>query len=41
MDGVEFGWEIGRYDDGTYFVGIRPGDFIVYYAPWDGREYDT
>lgn len=41
VDGVEFGWEVSRYDDGTYAVGVRPGDFIVYYAPWDGEEYDT
>jgi hypothetical protein len=26
---------------GTHFVGIVPGDFIVYYAPWDGLDYDT
>ncbi len=41
VDGVTFGWQVGRYDDGTYFVGITPGDFIVYYAPWDGLGYDT
>lgn len=41
VDGVVFGWEVDQYDDGTYFIGIRPGDFIVYYEPWDGLEYDT
>lgn len=41
VDGVTFGWEVDQYDDGTYFIGIRPGDFIVYYEPWDGLEYDT
>ncbi len=41
VDGVMFGWEIGQYPDGQYYVGIRPGDFVVYYAPWDGEEYDT
>ncbi|GAA4740859.1 hypothetical protein GCM10023350_26710 [Nocardioides endophyticus] len=41
VDGVRFGWKVGRYDDGTHFVGIVPGDFIVYYAPWDGLDYDT
>ncbi|WP_182378808.1 hypothetical protein [Nocardioides sp. WS12] len=41
VDGVTFGWEVDRYEDGTYFIGIRPGDFIVYYEPWDGLEYDT
>ncbi|HWJ09481.1 MAG TPA: hypothetical protein VNS46_08910 [Nocardioides sp.] len=41
VDGVTFGWELERYEDGTYYIGIRPGDFIVYYEPWDGLEYDT
>jgi hypothetical protein len=30
-----------RYADGTYFIGIEPGDFICYYTPWDGHDYDT
>lgn len=41
IDGTEFGWKVGRYDDGTYHINIEPGDFICYYAPWDGEEYDT
>jgi hypothetical protein len=41
VDGVNFGWKVGRYDDGTYFINIEPGDFIAYYAPWDGLEYDS
>jgi hypothetical protein len=41
IDGVTFGWKVGRYDDGSYYVNIHPGDFIAYYAPWDGRDYDT
>ncbi|TWH01394.1 hypothetical protein L615_001900000750 [Nocardioides sp. J9] len=41
VDGVTFGWEVDQYDDGTYYIGIRPGDFIVYYEPWDGSGYDT
>ncbi len=41
IDGVMFGWEIGQYEDGMYYVGIRPGDFMVYYEPWDGEHYDT
>ena len=41
VDGVRFGWHVGRYDDGTYYINIVPGDFIAYYAPWDGLEYDT
>jgi hypothetical protein len=41
VDGVSFGWKVGRYDDGTYYINIEPGDFIAYYEPWDGLEYDT
>lgn len=41
VDGVTFGWNLDRYDDGTYFINIVPGDFIAYYAPWDGLGYDT
>lgn len=41
VDGVMFGWRVSKYDDGTYNVNIEPGDFIAYYAPWDGLEYDT
>jgi hypothetical protein len=41
VDGTEFGWKVDRYADGTYFISIEPGDFICYYAPWDGHDYDT
>jgi hypothetical protein len=41
VDGTVFGWNVGRYDDGTYFINVQPGDFICYYAPWDGVDYDT
>ncbi|RLV49821.1 hypothetical protein D9V37_07995 [Nocardioides mangrovicus] len=41
VDGTEFGWEVGRYDDGSYYISIEPGDFIAYSSPWDGYEYDT
>ncbi len=40
IDGVIFGWKVHRYD-GVYSINIEPGDFIAYYAPWDGIEYDT
>lgn len=40
VGGVEFGWQVTEYD-GTYNINIAPGDFIAYYAPWDGFEYDT
>lgn len=39
---TRFGWKVGRYPDGgEHYVSIVPGDFMVYYAPWDGLEYDT
>lgn len=41
VDGVTFGWEVGQYDDGTWFITIAPGDFISYYEPFDGLQYDT
>jgi hypothetical protein len=40
VDGVTFGWRVDQYD-GTYVVSVAPGDFIAYYAPWDGLGYDT
>jgi hypothetical protein len=40
LDGVEFGWQVEEYE-GTYSIDIAPGDFIAYYAPWDGLDYDT
>lgn len=40
VNGVEFGWRVNDYD-GEPAVNIEPGDFICYYEPWDGYEYDT
>ena len=40
VEGVGFGWEVVKYD-GMYSINIAPGDFIAYYEPWDGLEYDT
>lgn len=40
VDGVEFGWRFEVFE-GTATVNIEPGDFIAYYEPWDGYEYDT
>ena len=40
VGGVAFGWTVGHFD-GTYSINIEPGDFIAYYEPWDGLEYDT
>ena len=41
VDGVTFGWRVGRYDNGEYYINIEPGNFIAYYEPWDGMGYDT
>jgi hypothetical protein len=41
VDGVTFGWKVGQYEDGTYYINIEPGNFIAYYEPWDGLQYDT
>lgn len=40
VDAVVFGFVPQEYD-GMWSVNIQPGDFIAYYAPWDGYEYDT
>ncbi|WP_350277075.1 hypothetical protein [Kribbella sp. HUAS MG21] len=40
IDGVTFGW-VGEDYEGTYSIHIEPGNFIAYYEPWDGLEYDT
>jgi hypothetical protein len=41
VDGVTFGWKVGQYEDGTYYISVEPGDFIAYYEPWDGLGYDS
>lgn len=41
IHGTRFGWKTGHYPSGTAYISILPGDFIVYYAPWDGLGYDT
>ena len=38
VDGVTFGFV---YEAEIDSIHIEPGDFIAYYAPWDGLEYDT
>jgi hypothetical protein len=40
VDGVIFGW-VGSEFEGVYSIHIEPGDFIAYYEPWDGLDYDT
>jgi hypothetical protein len=41
VDGVTFGWKVGQYEDGEYYINIEPGDFVAYHEPWDGLQYDT
>ncbi|UAL31416.1 hypothetical protein K8W59_08240 [Nocardioides rotundus] len=40
LNGVTFGWKATRFQ-GSLSIHIEPGNFIAYYAPWDGEEYDT
>jgi hypothetical protein len=40
IDGVTFGWKVNEYD-GILSINVEPGDFIAYYEPWDGLDYDT
>lgn len=40
IEGVRFGWEVDEYD-GTLSIMVSPGDFVCYYEPWDGLDYDT
>lgn len=40
IDGVDVGWRFRASDDWAS-LNIEPGDFICYYEPWDGEEYDT
>ncbi|KRA31398.1 MULTISPECIES: hypothetical protein [unclassified Nocardioides] len=40
IDHVEFGWAVSEFE-GDYSINIEPGNFIAYYEPWDGLEYDT
>ena len=42
VDGVTFGWAVGRYGkSGPFSINVEPGNFICYYAPWNGLVYDT
>lgn len=41
IDGVTFGWEVDQYEGGSCSINIEPGNFIAYYEPWNGLEYDT
>jgi hypothetical protein len=40
VDGIRFGWRASRFQ-GLWSINVEPGDFIAYYEPWDGFEYDT
>lgn len=39
-DGVDFGFVPSSFE-AEWSVSVHPGDFIAYYEPWDGEEYDT
>lgn len=39
--GVTFGFVPEDLGDGQVSIIVQPGDFIAYYEPWDGEEYDT
>ena len=41
VDGALFGWVLDELEPGMFQIRIEPGDFIAYYGPWDGLEYDT
>ncbi len=40
-DGVTFGFVPEEIDEDTISIQIQPGNFIAYYEPWDGEDYDT
>lgn len=40
VDGVKFGWAITKFDS-LYSIDVVPGNFIAYYEPWTGHDYDT
>jgi rubredoxin len=39
--GVTFGFVPERLGDEEISITVQPGNFIAYYEPWDGEEYDT
>jgi hypothetical protein len=39
--GVTFGFVPEDFGDGEISIIVEPGNFIAYYEPWDGEEYDT
>ncbi|HEX4443205.1 MAG TPA: hypothetical protein VHZ81_06510 [Galbitalea sp.] len=41
FDGVTFGFVPNEIDEDLISVNVEPGDFMAYYEPWDGEEYDT
>jgi hypothetical protein len=40
FDGVPFGF-VPQDIEGTMQIHVEPGNFIAYYEPWDGEDYDT
>jgi len=41
VDGVTFGFVPEEIDEDEVSIQIAPGNFIAYYEPWDGEDYDT
>jgi hypothetical protein len=38
--GIEFGFIPEQLEDGDWTITLQPGDFMAFFAPWDG-DYDT
>jgi hypothetical protein len=41
VQGITFGIVPEDIGDEQISITVQPGDFIAYYEPWDGEEYDT
>jgi len=41
VEGVTFGFVPENIGDEEVSINVQPGDFIAYYEPWEGEDYDT
>jgi hypothetical protein len=41
IEGITFGFVPEEIDEDTVSIQIQPGNFIAYYEPWGGEDYDT
>jgi hypothetical protein len=41
VEGVTFGFVPEDIGDDEVSINVQPGNFIAYYEPWDGEDYDT